>query len=151
MIKGVEELEKVTQGNNPQLRRGQILFGTVSLAHHRGVPEESLMGKLTNSVASILLGVKTGEFRKYPYLHAAVYAGKHAGRHYVIENGGAYSTGIGMVSALPIEEAFEADAKFLIISPPKDSNGRSTRYLVLQRALAGQHPIGTVSIATRPS
>ena len=44
--------------------------------------------------------------------------------------------GIGMISANPMEKAFEDDAKFFVLSPPKDSEGRSTRYLVLQRALA---------------
>ena len=41
-----------------------------------------------------------------------------------------------MISATPVEKAFERDAEFFVLSPPKDSDGRSTRYLVLQRALA---------------
>ena len=58
------------------------------------------------------------------------------GHHYVIENGGHLGHGIGMISATPVEKAFERDAEFFVLSPPKDSDGRSTRYLVLQRALA---------------
>ena len=33
---GVQELEKAAEGQTPLLRRGQIIFGTVSIAHDRG-------------------------------------------------------------------------------------------------------------------
>ena len=46
------------------------------------------MGTIANFLAPILAVVKTGQPRKYCYLHVAVYAGKHDGQHYVIENGG---------------------------------------------------------------
>ena len=79
---------------------------------------------------------ETGQARRFAYLHAAVYAGEHNGDHYVIENGGHFGEGIGMINAKTFEGAFEADAQFFVLSPPKDSNGKSTRYMVLQRALA---------------
>ena len=93
--------------------------------------------------------LNTGSPRKYPYLHAAVYAGFHkplicshceegqcTGHHYVIENGGHLGDGIGIISAQPLEKAYEKDAEFFVLSPPKDQEGRSTRYLILERALA---------------
>ena len=81
---------------------------------------------------------ETGQARRFAYLHAAVYAGEHNGNHYVIENGGSLrgSKGIGMIDAETFEDAFETDTEFFVLSPPKDSNGKSTRYMVLQRALA---------------
>ena len=41
-----------------------------------------------------------------------------------------------MISAQKLEEAFDSEANFFILSPKKDSEGRSTRQIVLQRALA---------------
>lgn len=55
---------------------------------------------------------------------------------YVVENGGHDGTGNGKIQMLPIGEAFETDAHFVVVSPPKDSSERSTRYMLLQRALA---------------
>ena len=43
---------------------------------------------------------------------------------------------IGRITARPLEKAFEENAEFFVLSPPKDSNGRSTRSILLQRALA---------------
>ena len=37
---------------------------------------------------------------------------------------------------LPIGDAFETDAHFIVVSPPKDKDGISTRYMIVQRALA---------------
>ena len=79
---------------------------------------------------------ETGQARRFAYLHAAVYAGEHNGNHYVIENGGHFGEGIGMINAETFDDAFETDAQFFVLSPPKDFNGKSTRYMVLQRALA---------------
>ena len=126
-----------TYEGKPQLRKGQIIFGTVSLSHHMGVANP-LPGFFLNLLAPFLMGVHTGEARMYPYLHAAVYAGKFDGRHYVIENGGGDPKfdNLGMISAVPMEKAFEEDASFFIMSPPKDPEGNSTRHLLLQRALA---------------
>ena len=136
------------------LRQGQIVFGTVSLAHMEGIdqgnPDESsterivreCYGRLLNTVSSIVLKHCTGQFRRYPYLHAAVYAGEFTNQrgyieHYVIENGGTENdTKCGMIQAQKIEDAFENSAYFFILSPAEDYKGRSTRYMVLQRALA---------------
>ena len=123
--------------SKPLLRVGQIIFGTVSLEHARGLDGTS-WGKITNRISKLLLGAYTGQPRKYPYLHVAVYAGKCNGKHYVIENGGGYPDlgNVGMISAVPLEAAFEEDAHFFVLSPPRDSTGKSTRHLVLQRALS---------------
>ena len=132
---GIEELKiaaKSINGQKPILRVGQIIFGSVSLAHTQGWDgPKSFFGNL---LAPWIIKYKTSQARQYPYLHSAIYAGKVHDNHYVIENGGGYPR-IGMVSALTLEEAFESSAKFFVLSPPKDSRGRSTRHLVLQRAL----------------
>ena len=139
-FKGVEELKNAAEEGDeqfpPRVRQGQIIFGSVSVAHVQGY-DNSCKGDLYNMIAPIIMAMKTGQPRKYPYLHAAVYAGMHKGYHYVIENGG-HLTGsrLGMISATPMDRAFEENAEFFVLSPPKDSEGRSTRYLVLQRALA---------------
>ena len=139
VIRGIKKLEIAageTDETKPQLRKGQIIFGSVSLAHHKNV-EDPTTSFVLNLFAPILMAFETGEARKYPYLHAAVYAGKFNGCHYVIENGGFFGwNNLGMISAVPMEKAFEEDARFFIMSPPKDSDGNSTRHLILQRALA---------------
>ena len=122
------------------LRRGQIIFGTVTIAHHEDI-EDTWQGVMSNLFAPVLTLIDSGQARQYAYLHAAVYAGDHLGEHHVIENGGGFTessegTLLGMVNACKIGEAFEKDAKFFVLSPPRDSTGRSTRYMVLQRALA---------------
>ena len=130
------QLNKRKMAAKPQLRKGQIIFGSVSVSHHMGV-DNPFSSFFLNLLAPFLLGVKTGEARKFPYLHAAIYAGKFNGCHYVIENGGFFGwNNLGMISAVPMEKAFEEDARFFIMSPPKDSDGNSTRHLILQRALA---------------
>ena len=137
VIRGIKRLELAASENEeskPQLRKGQIIFGTVSPAHAMGA-ENPIWTFLLNLFGTLFV---TGEARKYAYLHVAVYAGTFDGNHYVIENGGGNPDfhNLGMISAVLMEEAFEEDASFFIISPPKDSKGNSTRHLVLQRALA---------------
>ena len=60
------------------------------------------------------------------------------GVFYVVENGGFSDpdTGIGHIEPVPLNEAFECDAHFFVVSPPKDEAGKSTRYITMQRALA---------------
>jgi hypothetical protein len=118
------------------LREGQIIFGTVSLAHHRG--EDGSIGWIYNLLSPLLRTIGTGQKRSFPYLHSSVYAGVFDGKHYVIENGGFTDeeTHTGKISARTIDEAFEKESNFFSVSPPKDSSDKSTRYLVLQRALA---------------
>ena len=43
---------------------------------------------------------------------------------------------LGMISARKLEEAFEKEANFFVLSPPRDARGNSTRQILLQRALA---------------
>ena len=137
VIRGIKMLKIAageTNETQPQLRKGQIIFGTVSAAHAMGA-KNPIWTFFLNLLGTLLV---TGEARKYAYLHVAVYAGKFNGQHYVIENGGGDPDfyPLGMISAVPMDQAFEDDASFFIISPPKDSDGKSTRHLVLQRALA---------------
>ena len=114
--------------------RLKLIFSLI--AHHEGT-EGTWEGTFQNLFAPVLTMIDAGQARQYAYLHAAVYAGEYNGNHYVIENGGALcDEGIGMIDAETFEDAFEADAEFFVLSPPKDSNGKSTRYMVLQRALA---------------
>ena len=138
---GVEELIRAAEQPVPGkgkalLRQGQIIFATVSVDHHKGT-EGTLLGCVGNLFAPIETFITQGNMRRYAYLHAAVYAGSHRDRHYVIENAGRISAnGVGMIQARPFEDAFEEDAQFFVLSPPKDSKDKSRRYLVLQRALA---------------
>ena len=132
-FQGVEALRKAADSG--LLRQGQIIFGTVSVAHHEG-EEGTLRGWLYNTLSPLLMKIRTGQVRSFAYLHASVYAGKHEGVDYIIENGGHDGTGRGTITISSLDAAFESDASFFIVSPPKDSQGQSTRYLVLQRALA---------------
>ena len=130
---GIAKLKKAIQ--NKELRRGQLIFGTVTPAHHSGT-DGTFEGYMSNLFAPIYFQITAEQSRQYAYLHAAIYAGKHKGKHYVIENGGHYGEGIGMVDVEELDEAFEKDAQFFILQPKRDSSGKSTRYMVLQRALA---------------
>ena len=70
------------------LRKGQIIFGTVSAAHCEGL-DNTQVGNVINAIAPVLTAVMTGQGRSYLFLHVAVYAGQIGRTHYVIENGGA--------------------------------------------------------------
>ena len=104
-----------------------------------------IQGWFTNLISSNLIEKKTGQKRDFVYLHAAVYAGKSRKskdqkglEYFVIENGG-YNDPVtrkGFIAARKIDEAFEEKSNFFVMSPPKDGNNKSTRYLVLQKALA---------------
>ena len=132
-FQGVEALKKAAEDG--LLRQGQIIFGTVSIAHHEG-EEGTLKGWLYNTLSPLLLGLTRRQMRSFAYLHTSVYAGNHDGVDYVIENAGHDGTGSGTIAISSLDNAFEPDASFFIVSPPKDPQGQSTRYLVLQRALA---------------
>ena len=73
------------------LRRGQIIFGTVSAAHCEGL-DDTQTGSVLNYITPVLTGALTGQARSYLFFHVAVYAGSCNGpngtQHYVIENGG---------------------------------------------------------------
>ena len=122
------------------LRPGQIIFGTATVARAlRKELNNPYWGYLFKLLEPVFLKIATGEARKFAYMHVAVYAGMWKGEHYVIHNGGPNSkwdNNLGMISAEPIKKAFDKEALFFVLSPPKDSKGNSTRYLVLQRALA---------------
>ena len=90
-FEGVGELvgaAKKVDGQRALLRPGQLVFGTVSVAHAAN-KEESWQGPLINLLAPVIMIKKTGNWRQFPYLHVAIYAGEFEGDHYVIENGGA--------------------------------------------------------------
>ena len=87
------------------------------------IPFFALRGWLSDNVAPVFATLGVGETRKYHSLHAGIYAGKHKGSHYVIETGGNLGCGVGMVSARKLEDVFEEDANFFVLSPPKDSRG----------------------------
>ena len=90
----------------PQLRHGQIIFGTRSAAWMKQFKEDRILFTsetwFYNLIAPIICYQDCGEARKYPCLHGAVYAGKYAalkcdycrdmgeaecvGHHWVIEN-----------------------------------------------------------------
>ena len=98
-LKGVENLKKAASEvalDKPQLRRGQLIFGTVSVAHAADIDETS-MGTIANWLAPALTKAYTNQTRWYAYLHVAVYAGQFRGTHYIIENGGTSRGKIGYV------------------------------------------------------
>ena len=134
-FRGLDNLKQAA--DTKVLREGQIIFGTVSLGHHMG-EDDTTTGWIYNLLSPLLLTIGTGQKRSLPYLHSSVYAGVFDGKHYVIENGGFTDgeTHTGKISARTIDEAFEKESNFFVVSPPKDSSDKSTRYLVLQRALA---------------
>ena len=130
---GIEKLEKgVVDG---LLRPGQLIFGTVSIKHHEAA-EGTFQGWIYDSFSPLLTMVTKKQKRPFAYLHVAVYAGKQDGVNYFIENYGHDGDGYGRIRAVPIDEAFEDDAHFFVVSPPKDKAGKSTRYIIIQRALA---------------
>ena len=91
---GIKKLKKAATAAEPLLRRGQLIFGTVSLAHDRDM-DGTTLGTIANWLAPVLTKAMTGQARQYAYLHVAVYAGQYKGEHYVIENGGQYERGFG--------------------------------------------------------
>ena len=91
---GIQALEEAATRDEPLLRRGQLIFGTVSLAHDRDM-DGTTLGTIANWLAPVLTKATTGQARQYAYLHVAVYAGQYKGEHYVIENGGQYDRGFG--------------------------------------------------------
>ena len=91
---GTQALEEAAKRAQPLLRRGQLIFGTVSLAH-AGDMDGTRLGTMANWLAPLFTMAKTGQARQYAYLHVAVYAGQYNGEHYLIENGGARERGIG--------------------------------------------------------
>ena len=94
VIYGIKALKKAATAAQPLLRRGQLIFGTVSLAHDRDM-DGTTLGTIANWLAPVLTKAMTGQARQYAYLHVAVYAGQYKGKHYVIENGGQYERGFG--------------------------------------------------------
>ena len=94
VIYGIKALKKAATAAEPLLRRGQLIFGTVSLAHDRDM-DGTTLGTIANWLAPVLTKAMTGQARQYAYLHVAVYAGQYKGEHYVIENGGQYERGFG--------------------------------------------------------
>ena len=137
MFRGVEALKRAAEEGHPSLlRKGQIIFGTVSIASYKKA-KGSFRGWIYNTLAPVLTLATVGQKRTFAYLHVAVYVGAHNGEHYVVNNCGANpATGTGQITLNPLGKSFEEDGAFFVVSPPKDQRNRSTRYLVLQRALA---------------
>ena len=190
---GIAELTKAIQ--NGLVQEGNLIFGTSSIVHAKGL-DRNLANKkdktqtercqkddwkaaFMNTFPSMMIFLGTRQWRKYPYLHVAIYAGHRIkcsncelfhgelsftdgepvfscdseesdrpfkcpkcstvesldkGKHYVIEVGGHYHGGIGMVSAKPLEDAFMNDAEFIAFIPHPP--GQKSLTMVLQRALA---------------
>merc|ERR1712038_1702676 len=96
-----------------------------------------------NGVGDVLITllsswIATLQIRNFAYLHAGVYAGEHGGNHYVIANSGFDSRfGVGMIDVKDIKKDFEKNASFFVVSPPhQDTTGGTSRYIVMQKALA---------------
>ena len=98
---------------------GQLIFGTVSIKHHEEA-EGTFQGLIYDSFPSLLTLVTMGQRRHFTYLHVAVYAGKHNGVNY-----GQDGDSNEIIRAVPLYKAFEYDAYFFVVSPPKDKNGKS--------------------------
>ena len=188
---GIQELNEAIE--NGLVQEGNLIFGTSTIVHAKGLDrnlankedesqtercqKDDLKAGILDTFPSMAMFLGTRQWRKYPYLHVAIYAGHKIkcsicklfhgelsfsdgepvfsydseesvtsfkcpkcssvesldkGKHYVIEVGGHYHGGIGMVSAKPLEEAFMNDAEFIAFIPP----GRKSLTMVVQRALA---------------
>ena len=167
-INGIEELKVAIQEDN--IRGGDILFGTSTITHALGLDGDETQKQKFKKVAAGFLDIcpsmnaflATGQWRKYAYLHVAIYAGyvcrcskcnlfyrgldwfndianpcpkcksRNPGKHYVIQVGGMYHGDVGMVTAIPLEDAFTKDAEFISFMP----RNFNMNLLILQRVLA---------------
>ena len=118
MFHGVEALKRAAEeGHPPLLRKGQIIFGTVSIASYKKA-KGSFRGWIYNTLAPFLTLATVEQKRSFAYLHVAVYVGAYNGQHYVVNNSGANpATGTGQITLNPLEKAFEEDGSFFVVSP----------------------------------
>lgn len=147
-VNGLQELKSAARDG--KLRPGQLIFQEVKPSkdkanEHRswGITGEfydKIIQHLTETFATIVIGYKTGQPRDFIYFHVAIYCGEENGKHWVVENGGnVVDTDEGEISLKTFEKAFHSastESFYFIVSPPKDDDRHSTRYLVLQKALA---------------
>ena len=194
---GIQELSEAMEKGDVQ--EGNLIFGTSTIVHAKGLDRNlankedktqtercqtnDLKAALSNNFPSLISFIGTGQWRKYPYLHVAIYAGHKIkcsncqlfheklifadgepvtlrkegvrlfqcpkcsmiesldkGTHFVIEVGGQYRGGIGMVSAIPLQNAFMKEAEFIAFSPQDEITPLMSvvfsSELALQRALA---------------
>ena len=72
MFHGVEALKRAAEeGHPPLLRKGQIIFGTVSIASYKKA-KGSFRGWIYNTLAPFLTLARVGQKRSFAYLHVAV-------------------------------------------------------------------------------
>lgn len=139
-IHGVDELKNAAAEG--LLHQGQIIFQEVLLSESED--KNGCLGNFFDAFAPILTLFTIGQMRNCAYFHVAIYCGKFKDQHYVVENGGeddetkmSSNSYNGSIKLETFESAFvNTNARFFIVSPPKDNNDKSTRYLVLQKALA---------------
>ena len=138
-FEGIVDLEEAARKGT--LRRGQLIFEEVTISHHKDATGAT--GWFYDTFASALMAIKLNQARDFAYFHVAVYAGQYRDTHFVIENGGfepaqfhGGKTGRGTITACPMSDAFSKKSSFFVVSPPKDVNGDTTRYMIAQRALA---------------
>jgi hypothetical protein len=144
-FKGIEEIEVAI--DNGQIREGQLIFEEVKISRmtFRGSGINCIPGPegpLCDILASAFSKFYVNQSRDFAFFHVAVYVGCYDGTHYVIENGGQEDPrlhqgkeGHGTITVCPLANAFSSKSSFFVVSPRRDENDFTKRYMVMQRSL----------------
>ena len=134
---GIKNLKEATR--NGQLREGQMIFEEVTIPHQVDAYSnwkgsfydafETVVDSFTKMIPSF-----SKEGPKFTYFRVSVYVGQYGKDHYVVDND--CHAGLGMVKLCTMEKAFGKTSTFFVVSPPKGENGKTTRYITIQRALS---------------
>ena len=130
-FQGIKNLQDAAKQG--QLRQGQLIFEEVTISH-RVDAYSNWKGSFHDAFDSVLSKMIHSTSPKFTYFRVAVYVGVFDRTHYVVDN--ECNGGIGKVTISPMDEAFSKASTFFVVSPPKVENGRTTRYIVRQRALS---------------
>ena len=124
--------------NNGTIRPGQFIYGAMKLSEVDGHDFPKVISAAENYLSRAILRNQTGEAREVPCFHVAVYVGKYADTAFVVENPGSYyDDKTGLITLQPLRSAFHNhEGPMFVVSPMRDDKGKSTRYHVIQRALA---------------
>ena len=130
---GIKDLEHAANQGN--LRSGQLIFEEVHLSpNEAGIYSKGSFDGIINPLLTKLT-LKGSAQQQLTHFHVAVYVGVSEGNHLVVDNND--EDGLtGRIGLVPLRDAFFKPSTFFIVSPPKDDNGETMRYMIQQRALA---------------
>ena len=134
---GIKNLKEATK--NGELREGQLIFEEVTIPMKVGAYSNwngSFNGVFESVVGSVTKMIPTfsKETPKFTYFRVSVYVGIYGNNHYVVDND--CQGGLGMVKLCTMQKAFGKTSTFFVVSPPKGDDGKTTRYITIQRALS---------------